>query len=259
MKLFAQSLPISWLDFSFLSALLGKIFLFFIFSFSFIDLSNNLTSIHLNQSVLKETSLVGFLTAGFKPKKEIAAGFIFECEDCKNQGLESTEKIPQKVFNIKTCDIVSHKRKLKEGSLSDYWAQELIGSDLLREELEKIPAPNIENWIGIFDTELGNHDDHNIGVKNLISDKAMHAVLPELKERKIPFLDTNSNPQGNSLSRSEYKEGKGYQPALSFYEISYPGDYLFGFKERAPRYINNSMGWRESEVIYEIFKKAFLF
>ena len=172
--------------------------------------------------------------------KETEAGFNFECEDCKNQGVESIGKAIQKALNLKTCDIVSHKRELMNGRLSDYWAQKLIGSDLLREELKKTPAPNIENWIEVFDSKS---EYHNIHVKNLISDEARHGVLPE--NEKISFLDTES--------RSTY--AKGYRSALSLYETSYPGDYLFAFKKRAPHYINNSMGWIESKDIYEVFKK----
>ena len=170
--------------------------------------------------------------------KKTEAGFNVECENCKNQELESLIAVSQKALDIKTCDIVSGKLGLMKGKLSDYWAQELIGSDLLREELEKIPPPDIENWISVFDS---TQDDHNISVKNLISDEDLHAVLPELGERTVPFLDTKL-------------KAKRYKSALSMYETRYPGDYLFGFKKSSPHYINNSMYWLESEDIYEVFK-----
>ena len=183
-----------------------------------------------------------------KKGSETEGGFVFECEECKNQAVKSIAKVSQKALNIRTCGLISDKRKLMKGSLSDYWAQELIGSDLLREQLEKTPNPDKENWIAVFDAQGG---DHNIAVKNLISDEALHAVLPELGEGKIPFLDTD----GIHQSHADYVKGKGYKPALSVYETSYPGDYLFGFKKRAPHYINNSMGWVESQDIYEVFEK----
>ena len=183
-----------------------------------------------------------------KKGSETEGGFVFECEDCKNQAIKSIAKVSQKALNIRTCGLISDKRKLMKGSLSDYWAQELIGSDLLREQLEKTPAPDQEDWIAVFDGQQG---DHNIAVKNLISDEALHAVLPELGERKIPFLDT----YGIHQSLADYIKGKGYKPALSVYETGYPGDYLFGFKKRAPHYINNSMNWRYSQDIYEVFEK----
>ena len=174
-----------------------------------------------------------------KTNKKTEAGFNVECKNCKNQKLESLIAVSQKALNIKTCNIVSGKRELKQGKLSDYWAQELIGSDLLREELEKIPPPDIENWISVFDAKKM---DHNISVKNLISDEDLHAVLPELGERKVPFLDTKLKEQG-------------FKSSLSMYETRYPGDYLFGFKKGSPHYINNSMVWGGSEDIYEVFKE----
>ena len=181
-----------------------------------------------------------------KTNKKTEAGFNVECKNCKNQDLESLIAVSQKALDIKTCDIVSGKLGLMKGKLSDYWAQELIGSDLLREELEKIPPPDIENWIAVFDT---TEDHHNISVKNLISDEDLHAVLPELGERKVPFLETKPE------SLRDYTKAKRYKSALSMYETSYPGDYLFGFKKRSPHYINNSMGWGGSEDIYEVFKE----
>ena len=176
------------------------------------------------------------------------AGFNTECEDCKNEGFKEVAKTAEELLTLRTCGLLSDKRKLMDGNLSDYWAQELIGSDLLREELKKTAPPNKENWIAVFDTEFR---DHNIGVKNLISDEGLHAVLPELGNRKIPFLETLLDSQ-----RSGVKTDESYKSDLSLYETSYPGDYLFGFnKKRAPSYINNSRVWHESQDIYEVFQK----
>ena len=184
--------------------------------------------------------------------KETEGSFNFECENCKKEELKALKKVSQKVLNLRTCNIVSHNRGLmmyfkKGGMLSDYWAQELIGSDLMREELEKTSPPEIENFIAVFDGKKG---DHNIGVKNLISDEGTHAVLPELGERNS-FLDTK--PEGMSIR--DYREGKGYKPALSLYETGYPGDYLFALKKSPPSYINNSQSWLNSADIYDVFKR----
>ncbi|MCY4321613.1 MAG: hypothetical protein OXC37_04350, partial [Bdellovibrionaceae bacterium] len=204
---------------------------------------------------------------------ETEANFNFECENCNKEELNSIGKVTQKALNLKTCDIVSHKRNLKKGTLSDYWAQELIGSDLLREELEKVPAPNIENWIGVFDLDLDpwsefidvakKYTDHNIKVKNLISDEGKHAILPELWDGKIPFLETSVNPKViESLKPKDYLTYSFLslftEPvSLNLYSTVYPGDYLsLSFKRtRVPHYINNSINWFESEDIYEAFKK----
>ena len=217
-------------------------------SVSSIKVSTNILSQLSVNSIKNSTNTLSQFSRMTNKKTE--AGFNVECENCKNQKFESLIAVLKKALDIiKTCDIVSDKRELMKGKLSDYWAQELIGSDLLREELEKIPPPDIENWISVFDT---TEEDHNISVKNLISDEALHAVLPELGERKVPFLDTNPRI---GFSSGDYKKAKGYKPSLSMYETSYPGDYLFGFKKRSPHYINNSMYWVESEDIYEVFKE----
>ena len=211
-----------------------------------------------------------FLIARSQKRGETEAGFNFECRNCKNQAVKPVAEALDKTLDIRACNLISDKQelmggqlsdywapsfiiglfpKLMGGQLSDYWAQELIGSDLLREELKKTPAPDMENWIAVFDTR---DEGHNIAVKNLISDKGLHAVLPELRGEKIPFLETDSKPR----DRRSYKKGEGgYNKALSLYETSYPGDYLFGFKNRAPHYINNSMSWGESQDIYEVFER----
>ena len=132
-----------------------------------------------------------------------------------------------------TCELIPSKHKLMNSTLSDYWAQELIGADLLREELEKVPPPEKKNYIAVFDTREGNHaqndlDSHAVGVKNLISDEGMHAVLPELKNQ-VPVFETNFV--------SKY---------LSTADTLLEGDLL-------PSFINNSMSWGV-EGIYDAFE-----
>ena len=185
-----------------------------------------------------------FILAEASQKTE--AGFVEHCTLCDKQS--SISPVP---LNIRICNLISHEQKLMKGKLSDYWAQELIGSDLLREELKKEAPPEIENWIAVFDTRRGGH---RIGVQNLISDEGLHAVLPELGGGDLSFLHVGIGSQ-NVQGWNDYKKGRGYKPALSLYETGYPGDYLFGFKERAPNYINNSMSWKESPDIYEAFEK----
>ena len=146
-------------------------------------------------------------------------------------------------INIKTCGLISDKQNLMGGKLSDYWAQELIGSDLLKEELEKNPTPKIENWILVLD---GEKIEHNILVQNLISDEGQHSVLPKLKN--ISFFNLDRGDE------TDYQEGKGHKQAISEYEINFPGDYFFGYKKRPPSFINNSMSWEENKNIYEVFK-----
>ena len=162
--------------------------------------------------------------------------FIKHCPSCREQ----TQLLPESL-NIRTCNLVSHEQELMDGTLSDYWAQELIGSDLLREELEKTPAPEIPNWIAVFDNQ---EENHNIYVKNLISDEGLHAVLPELGDETIPFFHT--------VRDEEYKS------TLSLFENDLPGNYVSQgdhSRKKSPHFINNSMLWLESKDIYEVFRK----
>ena len=142
--------------------------------------------------------------------------------------------------NIKTCNIVPNDRGLDlnrslfnfhgiDYHLSDYWAQELIGSDFMREELEKSPPPERDNWIAVFDSIKGNH---YIMVQNLISGGQPHAVLPE---KKMFFVDIHRKKNG----MNPYKEALSYVERL----------------EEPPHYINNSMTWAENKETYEIFEK----
>ena len=105
--------------------------------------------------------------------------------------------------NLRACNIISAKFELKrrcgirrsrggckgEPTLSDYWSQEMIGADLLREELEKAPTLYKKYFVSVFDTpKQGRHD---LKVKNLISDEGLQAVLPELKEKiSISYVRT---------------------------------------------------------------------
>lgn len=132
-----------------------------------------------------------------------------------------------------------------EGKLSDHWAQELIGSDLLREELKKNPPLKRPNWIAVFDVHRQNH---TIGVTHLISDeefhdKDFHAVLPELGNEEILFFEAH--------------RAKAYDKALSSFETGFPGDYINYadyLRKKPPHFINSSMGWGESEDIYEVLQ-----
>ena len=63
-----------------------------------------------------------------------------------------------------------------EGQLSDYWAQEMIGSDLLKEELEKA-SPIKKHLVDVFDIDWIKH---LIRVRNIVSDEGAHSVLPEI-------------------------------------------------------------------------------
>ena len=85
-------------------------------------------------------------------------------------------------LNIRTCGIVPSDLNFMNGKLSDTWAQELIGSDLLKEELKEIPAPSSTNFITVMDDFIEGQE-HGPQVRNLISGENPYAVLPELADR----------------------------------------------------------------------------
>ena len=192
-------------------------------------------------SYLFENAISPVLLAVVFEDKKTEAGFVEDCPSCRKQS-----KFPELPLDIRTCKVISYKRHLMGGRLSDYWAQELIGSDLLREELKKTSPPERPNWIAVFDSR---EDDHNVHVKNLISDeefhdKDFHAVLPELGDKTAPFFQT--------------KGAKEYESVLSLFETGFPGDYISYanyLRKAPPHFINNSMGWIGNEGIYEAFQK----
>ncbi len=162
--------------------------------------------------------------------------------DCASCSVDENllQQISIQSDNIRTCNLLSYKQNLQEGRLSDYWAQELIGTDLLRQELKTVSPPKRKNWIAIFDIRRGNHNTY---VKNLISDEGSYAVLPELEDEGALFFHT--------------AEDEEYKPVLSVFNTSFPGDYAsqdHHFEESSPAFINSSMGWLYSADIYEVFE-----
>lgn len=103
--------------------------------------------------------------------------------------------------NLKTCNIVSHKlnryhvfswRQKKDTPLSDYWAQEMIGADLLKKEMQDLP-PIKKHFIQLFDVNIPKGSTgHDHVVQNLISDDGKHSVLPRLGKNSIGIDHTHT-------------------------------------------------------------------
>ena len=195
----------------------------------FADLKAKLISIALSEF---KTVFAGygafpsFLALGGKQTKD-SSNIKTEAEFCFDCSFSEKNKLEFLPLNVKACGLVPYSHNLMEGRLSDYWAQELIGSDLLREELKKTSAPGKKNWITVFDTSSWKH---NIKVKNLISDDGAHGVLPELGGSKVRLSD-----------------------------IEFSGDYVKAadnVRADPPSFINNSLGWlgQEDKSIYEAFQ-----
>ena len=112
-------------------------------------------------------------------------------------------KPPPEVFpddqtgDVKTCNIVSSQLGLSTldknalpHKISDYWAQEMIGSDLVREDLKLYPPVAKKTFVAVFDDPDPAYDEHHIRSKNIISDDGHHAILPDIGG-KIPMYDGN--------------------------------------------------------------------
>ena len=169
------------------------------------------------------------------------------------------EILTQQSGNIRTCNTISFEFGIFKGKLSDYWAQEMIGSDLLREKLERA-TPIQKHLVEVFDMDfLGHH----IGVRNLVSDEGRHAVLPEIGDRAGITL----TPSGSStlieadklLTKAEkncavYKDSSDSSTVpLNNNEIVASDDPYEQCKTNIfPSFINNSLVWFGS-----IYTKSF--
>ena len=129
--------------------------------------------------------------AGFlKRKRETVVAQ--EPKDKGHKKIDPPPVVKTRTGNLKTCNIVPSQLKLYEGRLSDYWAQEMIGSDLLKEEWQKAP-PVKKHLVAVFDSPREGHNRHDIGVKNLISDTGRHAVLPDIGNSMTNFDASQSS------------------------------------------------------------------
>lgn len=147
-------------------------------------------------------------------------------------------------INLKNCNILTSEYQLKEGKLSDFWAQEIIGADLLKEELKQAaPLPENKYLISVFDSNNGALTiDHDVRVKNLITDSGPHSVLPQLTETQVTLLQINlpgflqdTNEQEKSLLETAIKLRASYLPS----------------------FINFSMGIKEKKGINQKVYQAF--
>ena len=106
--------------------------------------------------------------------------------------------------DLKSCDIVSASFGLQSGQLSDYWAQRMIGSDLIKEELEQADPVGKAELVRVFDTRERNH---YMKVSNLISDDGDHSVLPEVGNKVnvsiTPFTSNILSETNRMLENAE--------------------------------------------------------
>ena len=139
-------------------------------------------------------------------------------EPQSNIKLNPLETFPaDKSGDLRSCQIVSSTLNLKEGELSDYWAQEMIGSDLMREEL-KLQPPVKKHLVAVFDTPHYS-SRHDIASRNIISGSGKQAVLPEI---------------GNSITN--------FDVTLGGYSLGHSNYLLNTAKQRCQAYSSSSQG-----------------
>ncbi|MCY4644911.1 MAG: S8 family serine peptidase [Bacteriovoracales bacterium] len=109
-----------------------------------------------------------------------------------------------------------------------FWAQEYVGADLLREELnraDKLSLEDISDFVQIWDTSLGHH---GVQVGHILGGPYPSGVVP--REESLEHLDL----YGPELLPHEYVEQ--YE---NFYDLCVEG-------QNCPSYVNNSMKWGSS-------------
>lgn len=191
------------------------------------------------------------LQSNSSSNKETEAGSVSCTVDC-DQTPHNISILQDTLKEIapESCELLPSKYQLKEGKLSDYWAQEMAGTDLLREELEKInPLPKNKFLIAVFD---GPRGDHNTHVQNLISHKKDQAVLPALNTSQIQFFQTSGSSQYMDVVQNLILNSTNQQNIKNT-ESSIEGDVksMTEPSKQLPSFINNSRVWGNSQPIYE--------
>ena len=190
--------------------------------------------------------------AGSDSKTEAGSPVTVCTADCDNQQV-STQNLLSDIQSMpKTtviCELAESKHKLKDGKLTDYWAQEMVGADLLKEELEKAsPLPEDKHLVAVFDSP---EDNHNIYVQNIISHEGPQAVLPTLNSSQLKYFQTSLSSEymdaAEALSSPKENTVNEIQNMESTIEKLSSGTL--------PSFINNSMRWSSSEKIYEAMSR----
>ena len=133
------------------------------------------------RSVVENEDLCSNFT-GFSSVQSCELDLLLEPAQTKKSSSDSPE-----TFNLKTCNILSSQFNLNKyphlkdraGVLSDYWAQEMVGADLLKKQIESADSakkPTVE----LFDSNKQNKHDEL--VKNIISGDGRSSVLPSLAD-----------------------------------------------------------------------------
>ena len=155
--------------------------------------------------------------------------------------------------NIRSCNIISSQ--VGPEDQSDYWAQEMIGSDLVREELSLHP-PVQKNLVAVFDTT--GQDRHDISVRNLISGEGRQAVLPEIGKNLTSFNNRFGSDEiehiDNLLNPTEQKCFGINESQVPNNIVAYEDPYRQCQATHLPSFINRSLSWY-GETTYHILRQ----
>ncbi len=155
--------------------------------------------------------------------------------DCVAQHMSKGETFNKDLLNANNVccfvkiptQIPPHEKEIpfliSNKELSFYWAQELIGSDLLKSELKDLDITTVPvSFINIIDKKEKNHYEH---IHNLISDNGNHSIIPKLNEEHIKLF---------TITQIE-----------DFQTV------IFTITDEPPSMINISLSWKDEEDIKE--------
>ena len=163
-------------------------------------------------------------------------GYSFENSEATgtaNDTVKIANEVQDANVTLKSCGILKSEHNLKDGALTDYWAQEMIGSDLLNQDTQKAPPLKEDiHLVSVWDGE-----GHGDLVAHLISGKGPSASLPPL---------------------TEFQFTRTYIPVLP---LLFPKMlYLRGAEQallQPPSFINSSMGYDMGYAINQTVYRAF--
>ncbi len=148
-----------------------------------------------------------------------------------NPYLNHHSKAKCDLFPVKDAKHDYQKTISKKG-LSPFWAQEYVGSDLLKEEMKqrKVDTAPTEYKLAVWDSHIEKHGEM---VSNLIAGPYASSLVQ--RPKTIPYVNLhNWNDFFEICENLEKKSQK-----INAY----------------PRFINNSMGWNKSELAEKAVQK----
>ena len=148
--------------------------------------------------------------------------------------------------DLVSCNIITEQAFSNGVKLPKYWAQEMIGADLMKEEIvaNTPDLPADKHLVSVVDIPTASEGvtPHATMVKNIVSDDGKHSVLPDLGSH-MDVGDggrtSNYGPIAEALlNRCENDKNNLEQCKL----------------QKLPAFINHSVTWYESQSVFNAFK-----